>query len=118
MMQCWEWGVDVILFGSSIICFLELEWYVGNVLVIEVVNVICDVSVVIYVGLLWFQMGYLLGCFLVQWSKGKMFNVLFFLGLEEVGGSQEMVVGFCQVIKGSVINIVDIVWGDNDIEVQ
>ncbi|SUH12492.1 Solute binding receptor protein [Salmonella enterica subsp. enterica] len=29
-----------------------------------------------------------------------------------------MVAGFRQAIKGSAINIVDIAWGDNDIEVQ
>ncbi|MGS9121186.1 TMAO reductase system periplasmic protein TorT, partial [Salmonella enterica subsp. enterica serovar Infantis] len=37
---------------------------------------------------------------------------------EEAGGSQEMVAGFRQAIKGSAINSVDIAWGDNDIEVQ
>ncbi|MGS9164670.1 TMAO reductase system periplasmic protein TorT, partial [Salmonella enterica subsp. enterica serovar Infantis] len=39
-------------------------------------------------------------------------------GPEEAGGSQEMVAGFRQAIQGSAINIVDIAWGDNDIEVQ
>lgn len=54
----------------------------------------------------------------MQWSKGKALNVLLFPGPEEAGGSQEMVAGFRQAIKGSAINIVDIAWGDNDIEVQ
>ncbi len=44
----------------------------------------------------------------MQWSKGKTLNVLLFPGPEEAGGSQEMVAGFRQAIKGSAINIVDI----------
>lgn len=44
----------------------------------------------------------------MQWSKGKALNVLLFPGPEEAGGSQEMVAGFRQAIKGSAINIVDI----------
>ncbi|SUH12491.1 Solute binding receptor protein [Salmonella enterica subsp. enterica] len=43
--------------------------------VIEVANVIRDASVATHVGLPWFQMGYLPGRFLVQWSKGKTLNV-------------------------------------------
>lgn len=66
----------------------------------------------------WQNAPYLPGRFLVQWSKGKTLNVLLFPGPEEAGGSQEMVAGFRQAIKGSAINIVDIAWGDNDIEVQ
>lgn len=71
MMQCREWGADAILLGSSTIRFPELERYAGNVPVIEVANVIRDASVATHVGLPWFQMGYLPGRFLVQWSKGK-----------------------------------------------
>lgn len=108
MMQCREWGADAILLGSSTIRFPELERYAGNVPVIEVANVIRDASVATHVGLPWFQMGYLPGRFLVQWSKGKALNVLLFPGPEEAGGSQEMVAGFRQAIKGSAINIVDI----------
>lgn len=118
MMQCREWGADAILLGSSTDRFPELERYAGNVPVIEVANVIRDASVATHVGLQWFQMGYLPGRFLVQWSKGKALNVLLFPGPEEVGGSREMAAGFRQAIKGSAINIVDIAWGDNDIEVQ
>lgn len=118
MTQCREWGADAILLGSSTTRFPELERYAGNVPVIEVANVIRDASVATHVGLPWFQMGYLPGRFLVQWSKGKTLNVLLFPGPEEAGGSQEMVAGFRQAIKGSAINIVDIAWGDNDIEVQ
>lgn len=115
MMQCREWGADAILLGSSTDRFPELERYAGNVPVIELVNMIHDASVATRVGLPWFQMGYLPGRFLVQWSKGKALNVLLFPGPEEAGGSQEMVAGFRQAIKGSAINIVDIAWGDNDI---
>ncbi|VEB52118.1 Solute binding receptor protein [Salmonella enterica subsp. enterica] len=93
--------------GMPVMCRL-LKWR----------NVIRDASVATHVGLPWFQMGYLPGRFLVQWSKGKTLNVLLFPGPEEAGGSQEMVAGFRQAIKGSAINIVDIAWGDNDIEVQ
>lgn len=118
MMQCREWGSDAILLGSSTDRFPELERYAGNVPVIELVNMIHDASVATRVGLPWFQMGYLPGRFLMQWSKGKALNVLLFPGPEEAGGSQEMVAGFRQAIKGSAINIVDIAWGDNDIEVQ
>lgn len=80
MMQCREWGADAILLGSSTIRFPELERYAGNVPVIEVANVIRDASVATHVGLPWFQMGYLPGRFLVQWSKGKALNVLLFPG--------------------------------------
>ncbi|EBM0757620.1 TMAO reductase system periplasmic protein TorT [Salmonella enterica subsp. enterica serovar Muenchen] len=118
MTQCREWGADAILLGSSTDRFPELERYAGNVPVIELVNMIHDASVATRIGLPWFQMGYLPGRFLVQWSKGKTLNVLLFPGPEEAGGSQEMVAGFRQAIKGSAINIVDIAWGDNDIEVQ
>lgn len=71
MTQCREWGADAILLGSSTIRFPELERYAGNVPVIEVANVIRDASVATHVGLPWFQMGYLPGRFLVQWSKEK-----------------------------------------------
>ncbi|AXC70155.1 TMAO reductase system periplasmic protein TorT [Salmonella enterica] len=118
MMQCREWGADAILLGSSTDRFPGLEQYAGNVPVIELVNMIHDASVATRVGLPWFQMGYLPGRFLAQWSKGKTLNVLLFPGPDEAGGSQEMVAGFRQAIKDSAINIVDIAWGDNDIEVQ
>lgn len=71
MTQCREWGADAILLGSSTDRFPELERYAGNVPVIELVNMIHDASVATRIGLPWFQMGYLPGRFLVQWSKVK-----------------------------------------------
>lgn len=85
----------------------ELERYAGNVPVIELVNMIHDASVATRIGLPWFQMGYLPGRFGAV-EQRKTLNVLLFPGPEEAGGSQEMVAGFRQAIKGSAINIVDI----------
>lgn len=48
---------------------------------------------------------------------GKLLNVLLMFGFDNVGGSKEMVEGFCVVIVGSLVCIVDIVFGDNDIEI-
>lgn len=39
-------------------------------------------------------------------------------GFDNVGGSKEMVEGFRVVIVGSSVRIVDIAFGDNDIEIQ
>lgn len=38
-------------------------------------------------------------------------------GFDNVGGSKEMVEGFRVVIVGSSVRIVDIAFGDNDIEI-
>ncbi len=58
-------------------------------------------------------MGYLPGRFAIAVEQ-KEKRLTFTPGPEEAGGSQEMVAGFRQAIKGSAINTLWIsLWGDN-----
>ncbi|EIJ4832088.1 TMAO reductase system periplasmic protein TorT [Escherichia coli] len=116
--QCKQWGAEAILLGSSTTSFPDLQKQVASLPVIELVNAIDAPQVKSRVGVPWFQMGYQLGRYLVQWAHGKPLNVLLMPGPDNAGGSKEMVEGFRAAIAGSPVRIVDIALGDNDIEIQ
>lgn len=116
--QCKQWGAEAILLGSSTTSFPDLQKQVASLPVIELVNAIDAPQVKSRVGVPWFQMGYQPGRYLVQWAHGKPLNVLLMPGPDNAGGSKEMVEGFRAAIAGSLVRIVDIALGDNDIEIQ
>ncbi|VDZ75726.1 Solute binding receptor protein [Salmonella bongori] len=65
-----------------------------------------------------FRWATLPGRYLAQWSKGKTLNVYSSLGRMKPRKPGDGRGFFSRRLKGSAINIVDIAWGDNDIEVQ
>ncbi|XPE49801.1 hypothetical protein ACNKHL_05930 [Shigella flexneri] len=54
----------------------------------------------------------------MQWAHGKPLNVLLMPGPDNAGGSKEMVRVFAQPLPEARVRIVDIAFGDNDIEIQ
>lgn len=115
---CREWGADAILLGSSVSQFPDLAKSVGSVPVIGVVNALNYPAMKARVGVPWFQMGYQTGRYLAEHSSEPQPNVLLMPGPKDAGGSREMTEGFREAVQGSKINIVDVVYGDNDMEVQ
>ncbi|WP_422527432.1 TMAO reductase system periplasmic protein TorT [Serratia fonticola] len=115
---CRRWGADAILLGSSVAQFPDLAASVGDTPVIEVVNALGYPATKVRVGVPWFQMGYQPGRYLVEHASQRPLNVLLMPGPKDAGGSREMIAGFRAAVAGSVINIVEVVYGDNDVEIQ
>lgn len=115
---CRQWGADAILLGSSVSRFPDLAASIGELPVIEVVNRLNYPETKARVGVPWFQMGYLPGQYLAANSAKRSFNVLLMPGPKDAGGSREMIAGFRAAVEKSSIHIVDVVYGDNDVEIQ
>ncbi|GAB4593563.1 periplasmic sensory protein associated with the TorRS two-component regulatory system [Edwardsiella tarda] len=115
---CREWGADAILLGSSVDRFPDLAALAGGTPLIEVVNALHDPAIRTRVGVPWFQMGYQPGRYLVQQLGQRPLKVLLMPGPRDAGGSREMSTGFRAALAGSRMEIVDVAYGDNDIEVQ
>ncbi|MDY0927753.1 TMAO reductase system periplasmic protein TorT [Enterobacter sp. CFBP8995] len=118
LQACQRWGADAILLGSSVAQFPDAALFAKHTPLIEVVNAIHDVPVRTRVGVLWFQMGYQTGHYLVTHHHDKAWRILLMPGPIDAGGSQEMSAGFRAALAGSALEIVDVAYGDNDIEVQ
>ncbi len=115
---CRRWGADAILLGSSVAQFPDLAASVGDTPVIEVVNALGYPATKVRVGVPWFQMGYQPGRYLFEHATQRPLNVLLMPGPKDAGGSREMIAGFRAAVAGSAINIVEVVYGDNDVEIQ
>lgn len=115
---CRQWGADAILLGSSLAQFPNLAASVGNTPVIAVVNELNFAAAKARVGVPWFQMGYQPGRYLAEHPPHPSLHVLLMPGPKDAGGSREMVDGFRTAVEGSSIQIVDVVYGDNDVEIQ
>lgn len=115
---CRQWGADAILLGSSVAQFPDLAASVGDIPVIEVVNALGYPASKTRVGVPWFQMGYQPGRYLVEQASQNPLNVLLMPGPKGAGGSREMIAGFRAAVSGSPITIVDVAYGDNDVEIQ
>lgn len=118
LSHCRRWGADAILLSSSVSQFPALAESLGETPVIEVVNAVRDGGNRTRVGVAWYQMGYIPGHYLATHQKQKTLNVLLMPGPKEAGGSRAMEQGFRQAIVNSNIHIVDVAYGDNDLEVQ
>ncbi|WP_420284924.1 TMAO reductase system periplasmic protein TorT [Serratia liquefaciens] len=115
---CRQWQADAILLGSSLAQFPDLAASVGDTPVIAVVNELNFAATRSRVGVPWFQMGYQPGRYLIDHPPHPSLNVLLMPGPKDAGGSQEMIDGFRTAVEGSSIQIVDVVYGDNDVEIQ
>lgn len=115
---CRSWGADAILLGSSVAQFPDLAASVGDTPVIEVVNALGYPATKVRIGVPWFQMGYQPGRYLVEHATQHPLNVLLMPGPKDAGGSREMIAGFRAAVDDSAINIVEVVYGDNDAEIQ
>lgn len=85
---------------------------------IAVVNELNYAAAKARVGVPWFQMGYQPGRYLAEHPPHPSLHVLLMPGPKDAGGSREMVDGFRTAVEGSSIQIVDVVYGDNDVEIQ
>jgi protein TorT len=118
LQDCQRWGADAILLGSSVAQFPGAAVFANDTPVIEVVNAVQNVQVRTRIGVPWYQMGYQIGQYLVAQPHGKPWRILLMPGPIDAGGSQEMSAGFRAALAGSQMHIVDVAYGDNDIEVQ
>lgn len=118
LQACQRWGADAILLGSSVAQFPGAVLFAQHTPVIEVVNAVRDVPARTRVGVPWYQMGYQIGQYLVTHPRAKPWRILLLPGPIDAGGSQEMSSGFRAALAGSQLHIVDVAYGDNDIEVQ
>lgn len=106
------------MLGSSLAQFPDLAASVGDTPVIAVVNELNFAAAKARVGVPWFQMGYQPGRYLAEHPPHPSLHVLLMPGPKDAGGSQAMVDGFRTAMEGSSIKIVDVVYGDNDVEIQ
>ncbi|WP_392439877.1 TMAO reductase system periplasmic protein TorT [Edwardsiella piscicida] len=118
MALCRDWGADAILIGSSTARFPALATLAAGIPLIEVVNALHDPAIRTRIGVPWFQMGYQPGRYLAQRLGQRPLKVLLMPGPRDAGGSREMSDGFKAALSGSRLQIVDVAYGDNDIEVQ
>ncbi|HBZ16480.1 TMAO reductase system periplasmic protein TorT [Candidatus Pantoea floridensis] len=115
---CQRWGAEAILLGSSVATFPGAVLFAQHTPIIEVVNAVNEVPARTRVGVPWYQMGYQIGHYLVAHHQDKPMQILLMPGPIDAGGSQEMSSGFRAALTGSLLKIVDVAYGDNDIEVQ
>jgi protein TorT len=118
LSHCQRWGADAILLSSSVAQFPGLTESLGETPAVEVVNAVRDGASRTRVGVAWYQMGYIPGRYLATHQKQKQLNVLLMPGPKEAGGSMAMEQGFRQATMNSDIHIVNVAYGDNDLEIQ
>ncbi len=120
LRQCADWEADAILLGAVSHDKINdrLPELVGDIPVLGLVNEVSQQNIAARVGVPWSEMGHNVGQFLAKRSEHQPLKVLLLPGPKNRGGTSLIEKSFNQEIANHNIQVVDIGWGDNDLEVQ